>query len=100
MSRLIRQGDVMLTQVDALPPGAVKMDGPVIVAYGEVTGHCHKIEAGADMFQLVDGRRFVVCGQDTEVVHDEHDPLTLMSGVYEVGIQREYSPEAIRNVSD
>ncbi len=33
-------------------------------------------------------------------VHEEHGPVTLPPGDYKVVIQREYSPEAIRNVAD
>ena len=33
-------------------------------------------------------------------VHEEHGPITLPPGNYQVTIQREYSPEEIRNVVD
>lgn len=33
-------------------------------------------------------------------VHQEHGPITLPPGNYRVQIQREYSPEEIRNVAD
>ena len=35
-----------------------------------------------------------------ELVHDEHDTLTIAPGAYKVIRQREYHPEEIRNVAD
>lgn len=34
------------------------------------------------------------------VRHEEHAPIALPAGLYEITIQREYHPEAIRNVAD
>lgn len=42
----IRQGDVLLTPVSALPPGCTEVpndNGRIVLAYGEVTGHAHAI---------------------------------------------------------
>ena len=38
--------------------------------------------------------------EGVEVVHEEHGTVILAPGDYRVTIQREYSPEAIRNVID
>ena len=34
------------------------------------------------------------------LLHEEHAPIDLPAGSYIVRIQREYSPEALRNVAD
>ncbi|MGH9523996.1 MAG: hypothetical protein ACRD3E_15850 [Terriglobales bacterium] len=34
------------------------------------------------------------------IVHEEHAPIVLPPGDYEIVRQREYSPEEIRNVAD
>ncbi len=48
MDKIIRQGDVMLFKVEKLPKGAVEVEtqGDVILAFGEVTGHAHRIRKG------------------------------------------------------
>jgi hypothetical protein len=41
-----------------------------------------------------------VLASEAAVVHQEHGPVTLRQGVYAVWRQREYSPRAIRPVTD
>jgi hypothetical protein len=63
---MIRQGDVILIPVDSIPANAVELDarqgGKVILAYGEVTGHHHRFEAGSYATTLLrtdDGSTFL-----------------------------------------
>lgn len=99
---LYRQGDVLFRRVDSIPrEGAVKRENGVI-AYGEVTGHTHAI-ADLDAAEALDcgGGLFVHVGENgVSIQHQEHGPITLPAGDYQVTIQREYSPEEIRNVVD
>ena len=47
MNLIARQGDVLLFRVSELPKGAKDVtpkNGDVILAYGEVTGHAHRIK--------------------------------------------------------
>ena len=102
---MIRQGDVLVRQVDAIPAGAKKVakdKGRVILAYGEVTGHVHAIWNRAVMFRDDGlGQTFLRVEEGgTTVVHEEHAPVDLPAGNYEVVIQREYTPEGLRNVAD
>lgn len=103
-----RQGDVLIRQVSALPAGAqdVTPNDRIVLAHGEVTGHAHAIAPGeAREFSMKDAvgvvKRFlsVVTGTAT-VRHEEHAPIPLPPGTYEIVQQREYTPEAIRNVAD
>jgi hypothetical protein len=102
---IVRQGDVLITRVDSIPADAKpkkKDKGMVILAYGEVTGHAHRIER-SDIAELHDADRqgtFLVLAEDTAVVHEEHSRLDLPAGTYRIEIQREYTPEAIVNVAD
>lgn len=103
-----RQGDVYLVKTDeAVPAGAKPVErdrGRVVLAYGEVTGHAHVIEdEGVDLFATTSDavdRWLRVGPKGATLVHDEHGAITLEPGVYRTRIQREYSPEAIRNVAD
>jgi hypothetical protein len=106
---MYRQGDVLLRRVDAIPSAASaeKNDnGRVVLAYGEVTGHAHAIAASeAASFSMTDAagavQRFLsVASGGATLRHEEHSAIALPPGVYEIVQQREYSPEAIRNVAD
>ncbi len=74
--------------------------GRLILARGEATGHHHSvIEDDAELIQ--EGERMLLCvTRETELRHQEHGAIVVPPGVYEVTRQREYSPEAIRNVQD
>ena len=99
-----RQGDVLLLLVASIPPEATegKRDGGrIVLAYGEVTGHAHTIETDtATPFITPDGELYIVVDEVSELVHQEHAAIALEPGAYRVVRQREYSPEAIRNVAD
>jgi hypothetical protein len=105
-----RQGDVLFVQISALPSGEQKKRENGTVAYGEVTGHSHRLavlesaevlEIGSGLFVRVSEDGGIgIEGDAATFVHEEHAPVTLPPGNYEVRIQREYSPEEIRNVID
>jgi len=105
-----RQGDVWLRQIDRLPAGAKEVkikNGKIVLAWGELTGHHHRIdvaEGEAREFSLASAhaavRRFLKVVSEATVRHEEHAPIPLPSGVYEIVIQREYAPDAIRTVAD
>ncbi len=57
------------------------------------------LEIGDGLFVHVSAAGLRIEGGAT-FVHEEHGPVTLPPGDYEVTIQREYSPEEIRNVAD
>lgn len=107
---LFRQGDVLFTRVATLPVGEKRKRDNATVAYGEVTGHSHQLavedrnvaevlECGDGLFVHVsaEGLR---CEGGATFLHEEHGPITLPVGDWKVTIQREYSPEAIRDVQD
>lgn len=99
----LRQGDVFLVQVKELPreAKATKRSKGIVLAEGEVTGHAHVLERGRLYITEEEvERRFVEITQTTDLVHEEHDTISVPSGIYEVRRQREYSPEAIRTVAD
>src|SRR5688572_3769294 len=109
--QLVRQGDVLLRPVKSRARGgkAVLDGGRVILAYGEVTGHAHEVVAATDtvldappahLFEEPDGRRFLFVDRPCTLTHQEHGPIALAPGSYEVVRQREYSPSEIRTVAD
>lgn len=110
-----RQGDVFIQQLanDATIPNNAKPVNPdagrTILAYGEVTGHAHALPArGAKLFRMdaepnsgtSPPAYLVITGKTMALKHEEHAEIALAPGKYKITIQREYSPEAIRNVAD
>lgn len=108
-----RQGDVCIIPINTpdrasgtrLTP--VQRDrGRVVLQYGEVTGHAHAIhEQDVELFEPGEAsqlaERFLrVGGAGAVLVHEEHAPIELPAGWYEVRRQREYEPESIRLVAD
>lgn len=102
MDQLYRQGDVLIRRISGLPTQKAAPRPNGILAYGEVTGHAHKVEdlACAEVLEIGGGLYVHVGDEGVRIVHDEHAPISLPPGNYEVEIQREYTPEAIRNVAD
>lgn len=107
MTDQFRQGDVLVTRIDALPmrslePRQRDATRGVVLAYGERTGHAHVVDAlpeAVDFLEDASGNMFlVVRGEEgaTKVLHEEHDPLDLPPGTYEVSQQREYEPGPAR----
>lgn len=104
---MFRQGDVLVVPVAELPKGMKPVErdaGRVILAYGEVTGHAHAIkDKRAALFSDPKlAAIFMHVSGDAPVAleHDEHSTIAIPPGNYRVIRQREYSPEAIRNVAD
>jgi len=96
-----RQGDVLFVKVEALPDDVILHKSDVIVE-GEVTGHAHRLSQGR-ILEATEGRLFLEIldtSKESEVVHEEHHPVKLEPGYWEVVRQREYSPEAVRMVID
>jgi len=99
---IYRQGDVLIRRVPSLPTQKAQPRLTGILAYGEVTGHAHRVEnlQHAEVLEIGKGLYLRVGEEGVRVVHEEHAPLTLPTGNYQVEIQREYSPAEIRNVRD
>lgn len=105
-----RQGDVMFIPVARIPAGETKKRDNGTAAYGEVTGHSHRLAdlESAEVLEIGDGLFVKVSDAGVSIsgdpgatfVHEEHGPVTLPPGSYQIRIQREYSPEVIRNVAD
>ncbi|HZD08626.1 MAG TPA: hypothetical protein VE176_10275 [Candidatus Limnocylindrales bacterium] len=107
---ILRQGDVLLVRVDALPKGArdITEDGRIVLAEGEMTGHAHAVHEpltkatpnGKARLWNAGDERYIQVLETTALRHEEHAAIPLEPGVYRVGLQREYSPDEIRSVAD
>lgn len=101
-SKQFRQGDVFLVAAK-VPPGERKKRADGVLAHGEVTGHAHVIADpdAAELYDVGDQMFLSVSAEGGVAIrHEEHGLVTIPPGDYQVRIQREYSPEEIRNVID
>lgn len=105
MTRL-QQGDVVLMPTKDLPPDVQKHDAKNVLAYGEVTGHAHRIhtkESGSVMFLRSMAKTYLqVVKEGVELKHEEHNPVSIPPGIYEYGIvlEYDYDTEESRRVAD
>jgi hypothetical protein len=95
---MYRQGDLLFRAVPELPEGLTERASKVI-AQGEVTGHSHCLLEGR-VLEDRQGALFLEVMRPTQIIHQQHHPIELPGGCYRVIRQREYTPEAIREVAD
>jgi hypothetical protein len=87
-----QQGDVTLRKLDAIPEGKSKVVSRkrCVLAEGEVTGHCHAVEqSDAELIQIGE-RMLLKLEREATVTHQEHNPITLSPGIWEIGRVQEY----------
>jgi len=80
-----RQGDLLLIPAPQLSERLTPLP-TLVVLDGE---HCHRLDGGT-LLQDSSGRLFVQARQPVQLVHDEHQPLHLAPGLYQVRRQRRY----------
>ena len=108
---MFRHGDVYLLPVTGKPNKAKRLPRTargVVLAEGEQTGHAHAIKDAEVWLWEADGRRYLQVpnrpslGSLNGAVldHAEHGAMAIAPGFYSVILQREYHPDAIRQVVD
>ena len=86
-----QQGDVLGTKLQSLPSGEIKVISKhkCVVAHGE-SGHFHVIEDDeAELLQIGEKMILSLKNQAT-LVHEEHGPITLDPGLWEIGQVKEF----------
>ena len=106
MAKAKIQGDVPVIQIDSIPTGG-QVSANRIVAYGESTGHDHRIVGDVVCYEYTDKWVFAIGENGAELVHTsngEHAPVALDANTVVMiprGIQqREYDGEYERRVLD
>jgi hypothetical protein len=103
MTTIYRQGDVLIKAIESIPEKTTAVpreNGTIVLAHGEVTGHSHAIASRFAHLAADGARRFLRADREVTLRHEEHGPVQLPAGSYEIVIQREYEPGAVRNVAD
>jgi len=82
-----------IKEIKELPKGLKEKehDGSFVLAYGEATGHHHKITAERmKIYEDEEGRFYMKIEQPAKLTHQEHKTLEIEKGVYIVEKEREY----------
>jgi hypothetical protein len=88
---MFRQGDVIITPAATAKVGT-KLDR-LILANGEQTGHQHQIASGeAQLYTLYNLLFIKVLSQTALLVHEQHKPINIPCGDWEIRLQCEYKP--------
>jgi hypothetical protein len=97
---ILQQGDVILKKVSKIK--GKKLDH-LTLAKGEKTGHHHTITEGdAELYEEKGILYLRINSEEATLTHQEHNPIVVEKGDYEIGIVREYDylNEETRNVTD
>lgn len=87
----IRHGDVQLIRVKGIPTEVKKLERKEL-AYGEATGHAHRIDVG-ELFETKNGELYLRVSELTNLTHEEHKKIEIVKGCYRVIIKRQYNAE-------
>lgn len=90
----VRQGDVLLEVVSAVPAGAkivAPKNGKHVLAEGEATGHAHTVEAEYGTLYEKDGVLYLNLDTEAPMRHQEHAPITLPKGIVRKVPQMEWA---------
>ena len=124
----IRQGDVLLLQVVALPSQCTVLPvegNRLLLAFGEMTGHAHAIydhcadapitaenasdlataaiaraQAKARLWNSPNGDRYLEVTATVTLQHEEHTQHQIPPGIYHLPRQVEYTPAGTFDVED
>jgi hypothetical protein len=105
-----QQGDTLYeasaTELAVMPEGDRKKvqrtKRGIVIAEGEHNGHAHVIEDDeAELIQIGE-RMLLILTKPATVKHDEHGPISLEPGIWEIGRVREkdWLNDMVRTVAD
>jgi len=103
---VIRQGDVLAVRVTAIPKDAIeqpRVNGRLVLALGEVTGHAHAFyddSVNVKLYVAHSGARYLDVSTPAELKHEEHSTARVPAGKWFLPQQVEYTPKELVRVSD
>ena len=103
---IYRQGDILLVATADAAEGEPLPRDPVrgvVLAVGESTNHFHRFTD--EHVELRDPRtratrHLTVVKTEARLLHEEHAPITITPGHYDLPQQMEYRPTELRRVAD
>ena len=88
----IQQGDLVIERIDKIPSDAKLVsqgNRKHVLRQGEVTGHAHVIEDDVELYEK-DGLFYLKAGKEVIIGHEEHKPVALQEGIYEISGVNEF----------
>jgi hypothetical protein len=106
--KIKRQGDLLFVTGVELPTSEFREEAPIngayILAYGEVTGHSHRLVAVQDAplpkLKWFGDMRYLEAEAPSRVIHQEHGAIDLPAGVTLVLRQYESHAKIVHMVAD
>lgn len=101
-----QQGDLILRHITHLPIGKShklkRSKRGWVLADGEATGHAHVVDNDEAELIEIGGKMLLVLEKAATVTHEEHKPITLEPGIWEIGRVQEYDyfSQMVRTVVD
>mgnify|MGYP001607305035 FL=1 len=98
---MYRQGDILIERIETIPASAKRrrQRKRIVIAEGESSGHAHVVDTAVPFDDA--GITYLDIQQAVAMLtHQEHATIELPRGKYRVIRQREYAPEAPRQVAD
>jgi len=90
--KLYDQGDVLIKSIRSIPSGEQEVVRSKIVAFGEVTGHKHRIEGDSvEVLKILD-TLYINAQKAFKIHHEEHNTQVIPAGNYRVDITTEADP--------
>lgn len=98
-------GDVVLKEIKELPEGVKevpRINGRVIIAEGEVTGHAHAIVDDNCTLYEKEGKLYLVNTKEVTITHEEHRAKVIPAKIWEIdqSLEYDYDLEEARRVAD
>lgn len=97
MKNMVRQGDVLLVATDRNDTGTQEppaADGSIVLALGEATGHRHRFaDSSAVVADAPRVRQLRVVGGTSALLHEEHSPIEVPAGRYDLPRQVEWTDD-------
>lgn len=99
MTKLVRQGDLVLKKISKLPTKLTEENTKVLMHGSH--GHDHFIDKGKVYFKKVDDYVYgYLVTKDTTLDHPEHGGIKLTDGIYELRKQNEFTVAGLIPVID
>ena len=106
MKMIHMQGDISLIPHEAVKGEVIKHNGEFVLAYGETSGHAHRVKV-ANPEQMVvikdkDGNVYLKFTREGKLTHEEHETHVITPGWYKLNHEREhdYFSNNTRRVQD
>jgi len=85
-----QQGDVLMETVKSIPKECEEAQDRGILAYGEVTGHKHRLDdTNIKTYKDSGGNIYFKVEDAVKLKHEEHNTITVAPGIYKSWILRE-----------